>query len=109
MSNVSGTALADSILAKAAQPGVLAISFDVFDTLLVRPVYEPVDAFDIASSTAADVLFPGKYSFRDIRVVSERLARADSHSYGVIAEDISIYKIYDCIQKLTGISDEIID
>ncbi|MBR2215364.1 MAG: hypothetical protein IJ849_06355 [Selenomonadaceae bacterium] len=67
------------------------ISFDVFDTLLVRQVYEPADVFSIIED----------------EIIKERLEIADfAFLRGKIGlKKNNIYETYEQLQKETGISD----
>lgn len=69
------------------------ISFDVFDTLIMRKTLEPTDIFDIVETRleAAGMILKG---FKAIRRQAELLSKGQN-----------IYVIYDILQQMTGISD----
>jgi len=75
------------------------ISFDIFDTLLVRDVLYPTDLFEIVEYRSKDILPDEGYEFTKTRIESERFLYGKGQA--------TIYEIYDEIQKRTGISDEI--
>ena len=72
-----------------------AISFDIFDTMLLRPCLRPVDIFRLVQRRC--VL---DNSFQDIRQRAERLARSESVDSG----EITLTEIYKKIQEISGFS-----
>ena len=66
-------------------------SFDLFDTLISRPLKRPGMVFDILGRLDVRYRFPfmGAFGFKLWRVLAERVARRLSRR-----EDISIFKIY---------------
>lgn len=71
------------------------VSFDVFDTLLVRPFARPVDVFTLMERQS------GVKGFHDARILAERLAREKNHARSGSAE-VTIDEIYQQI-KLPGL------
>lgn len=71
------------------------ISFDVFDTVLLRHVYEPTDVFSLL-----DREFRNKYnfSFSEERVLAERELRKE--------KEPNIYEIYELIKKRNNLSEK---
>ena len=70
------------------------ISFDIFDTALLRNVLSPVDIFDIIGLRINE-----NYkirNFKQLRIKAEKQARENSCS-----EDITIYDIYNELSKKT--------
>lgn len=67
------------------------ITFDIFDTLLVRNVYRPRDIFGVIDKLTENLPFV----FSKMRVAAE-----DSFAVG---ENPSVEEIYDKLQELTGI------
>ena len=83
------------------------VSFDIFDTLVVRPFYDPSDIFMLLNSKAQEFL--GTFlSFDQIRREGEALAR---EYYGMKYgwEDITLIEIYDYISEHYGIKRETAD
>ena len=65
--------------------GSTMISFDVFDTLIIRPSLKtPSDLFDL--------LHPGDSAYKSRRIAAERQARDASH-----LEDIKLFDIYELL------------
>lgn len=64
------------------------VSFDIFDTLLVRNVYEPVDVFSLLDREYKDSL---PFHFSQVRVEAEREL--------LLVGEPNIYQIYDFIGK----------
>lgn len=73
------------------------ISFDVFDTLVKRPFYEPSDIFKLLDQPFSE-LIGNSISFSKIRVEGESLAR---EFYGKQRgyEDVTLDEIYDFISS----------
>lgn len=67
------------------------ISFDVFDTLLIRPVFQPTDVFLVMERQLG---IPG---FHDARIIAEQEARSAMHATWK-TDEISLAQIYDALQ-----------
>ncbi|CAI3665602.1 HAD family hydrolase [Clostridium neonatale] len=72
------------------------VSFDIFDTLLLRNVYKPIDIFKIVEIEYFDK-FNKKIDFSELRIKAEENARNKSDF-----EDITLEDIYECIQCEIG-------
>lgn len=89
---------------KSKQPYV---SFDIFDTLIVRPLYDPVDLYVFLDKPFAQ-LTDNPVLFDVIRVEGEALARSHySETWGY--EDITIDEIYSFISEHYGIGRRVTD
>ncbi len=71
------------------------ISFDIFDTLIMRKTFEPHDVFLIVEKKALENGI-GLADFCSFRIQAEQ---------SLIADIPNIYELYDEVQRLTGISD----
>ena len=74
------------------------VSFDIFDTLLLRPFVSPKDIFFIL---AEKLMIP---DFYNIRINAEQKARKINAEKGM--RDISIYDIYEVIKQEIGLDVE---
>lgn len=83
------------------------VSFDIFDTLLLRPFYNPDDLF-ILMDKRFEKLYPGCISFSKIRKDGEAMARFNLYKTRPGFEDVNLDEIYKSIQETYGISDEIL-
>ena len=72
------------------------ISFDIFDTLILRPFAQPTDLFMIIGSRL------GIMNFKKIRIDAERDARAEMTS-NKGHHEVTIYDIYKKVSRRTGI------
>lgn len=82
------------------------VSFDVFDTLVVRPFWEPYDLFeflDIYATKQIDTI--DKLHFKHIRIEAEQRARDKKRMLIPSQEDVTFDEIYDEIYSL-GILDK---
>lgn len=83
------------------------VSFDVFDTLISRPFYDPTDIFYLMNEEFS-LLTNSCVSFEKIRKEGESLARSFyGNKFGY--EDISIDEIYDFLSEQYQIHKEITD
>lgn len=83
------------------------ISFDIFDTLVCRPFYNPTDLFEIIEKDF-EKSFPSSLKFKQIRIDAEGIAR---NKHGIIHpdwKDITIDDIYDCISEMYDIPLDIV-
>ncbi|OUM88989.1 MAG: hypothetical protein BAA01_10255 [Bacillus thermozeamaize] len=88
-----------AILDKAISDEIKVVSFDIFDTLLVRPVISPTDLFKIVG------LRTGFDSFKEMRIIAEQSARKKKPFY---EDDITFEDIYEEFSNLFGIDEEAI-
>lgn len=81
------------------------ISFDIFDTLILRPFYDPKDLFYLIENKIQDKINASDlYPFHDIRILSEELARKESKY-----EEITLDDIYNTCLKISSLPKEILD
>ena len=92
-----------------AKPEIKCISFDVFDTLVVRPFLTPTDLFSVVdkefrkftnNSTGMD--------FTKIRIFSEVQARNKKSKEDKKCQDITLDEIYETMKEEYHISDDIL-
>lgn len=82
----------DVLLSHLLNPKIKAIGFDVFDTLLCRPLIKPIDLFDLMEEEAENIIGKKGISFSKTRVAAERIAR-----YGKV--EITFDDIYNILQQ----------
>ena len=89
----------DQIKTMIADPGIKLISFDIFDTLLVRPSCFPTDIFYLLDGEAKEILHDNSIDFYSIRLRAEAEAKEElaknNHSNG----EITLTQIYDFISR----------
>ena len=97
----------DNIKREIRESRALFVSFDIFDTLVVRPFYDPSDIFLLLNPKAQELLGTF-FSFDRIRKEGETLARKYyGTKYGW--EDITLQEIYTFISEHYGIERETAD
>ena len=84
------------------------ISFDIFDTLILRPFYAPEDLLELLNPRYR-ALTESNAAFSEIRRTGEQLARADHYRKHPDHEDITLTEIYEFIAAHYGIPTEIAD
>jgi len=95
----------EEIKLKIIDPRYEYISFDIFDTLVVRPFYKPTDLFYLL-----DRLYETKYksnvSFHQIRIDSETAVRIRIKELNPDYQDVTIDEIYEYISDIYEIPAE---
>lgn len=86
---------------------IKVVSFDIFDTLLVRHVWEPHDLFYFLDQKFIDLLNVNiNIEFHKIRSYCEHLARERAHLHGL--DEITLDDIYEEINLQYGYDKEIL-
>lgn len=86
------------------------ISFDVFDTLIVRPFFKPSDLFTLLNHTYNNLIEETTFvDFANLRMSAEKTARNNLSNVYPQFEEITIDEIYQTIEKEYGISINILD
>lgn len=83
------------------------VSFDLFDTLVYRSVWEPTDVFGIVAEKLSDELYSQTY--KSMREVAERTVRKEISMAKPQYEDVTLTEIYDCIKREYNVPSEIIE
>jgi HAD superfamily hydrolase (TIGR01549 family) len=73
------------------------ISFDVYDTALLRNVLYPTDIFDLVQIEAGKKGVQSAAHFKQLRIEAERTARSRTRR-----EDVRFHEIYDVISEKIG-------
>lgn len=82
-----------------ADKGIESVSFDIFDTLLVRPFYTPADLFELLDAQVAELLGTiDRIDFRKHRMEAEHIARRRFAGEG--REDVTLDEIYQVLGEL---------
>jgi predicted HAD superfamily hydrolase len=81
------------------------VSFDVFDTAVLRIVKEPADLFDLVERWYRITVGPLAFRFRVVRVESERLARERVWMRNGCTET-TLDEIYKCMEEVSGVAHE---
>ena len=95
----------------AARQAVLSkstkvVSFDVFDTLLVRPVVAPTDLFHLVEQRICAELNLSTLAFVETRRWAEAEARAEMRQLNPGYEDITLEEIYEVFRKRVRVSED---
>ncbi len=78
------------------------ISFDMFDTLVTRPFYQPADLLSLLDGCYTERT--GSFAkFSALRISAERMARETHAIRHPLEQDITIEEIYTCLEKTCGI------
>ncbi len=86
------------------------VSFDVFDTLVVRPFFQPTDLFYLLNDEFAKLTSLNSYLlFSDIRVNAERECRKAIRATHPAWEDVTLEEIYAQIARDYPIPQEALD
>ena len=75
------------------------LSFDIFDTLVLRPFEIPSDLFILLNKTFEELYNPHTFvDFSEIRKSAERMARKKQSVKNPLCEEITIEDIYECLR-----------
>lgn len=83
------------------------VSFDIFDTLITRPFYNPMDVFELLNPLFKK-LMGTNCSFSKIRMEGEKIAREYWGKKTPKRQDITLQEIYDVIAETFFIPTEIV-
>jgi glycosyltransferase involved in cell wall biosynthesis/FMN phosphatase YigB (HAD superfamily) len=90
-------------------PKIKVISFDVFDTLVVRPFLEPMDLFRMLDDDFRSLYDKSTFiDFSVLRIESEKKAR-EKVCKSPKVEDITLDEIYNTLQEEYRVSKNIVD
>ncbi len=98
------------IKSQIIEKNIKVISFDIFDTLLVRPFYIPDDIFYFVGKFAHKLIPEiNEQNFVDMRRQAESQARAVLSITKPMQEDATLTEIYNLFTQLFGIDKNIAD
>lgn len=101
---------AEELKLKILSPDIKIVSFDIFDTLIVRPFFEPTDLFILLESKVNKILgITDKIRFKELRIEAEKMARIQNKIKNPMYEEINLDDIYNELQGLTGIDTHFIE
>lgn len=96
----------EDIRLKIADPNIRVVSFDIFDTLLVRPLWEPSDVF-VFMQKEFERICP---EYRQTKFILYRQTAEDQcrrqNGISTNREDVTITQIYATLSDLLNLSDE---
>lgn len=84
------------------EENVKYISFDIFDTVVMRPVYQPEDVFLILEQKFYEI-YPTNVNFSVLRTGAEQEARREIGSKHLSYQDITLDEIYHYFSEYYGI------
>lgn len=94
MSELPGETLKQEIL----KPDIRYVSFDLFDTLVVRPFLRPTDLFVLMNARVAELLATSEdIAFADQRRLAESIARRKAREHD--KEEVTLADIYRVLQR----------
>ncbi|SCX27169.1 HAD hydrolase [Agrobacterium sp. DSM 25558] len=84
-------------------PSVKVVGFDIFDTMLCRPLLKPTDVFELMSVEVSNLMGHDLFDFKATRIAAEAMARERNRSLGML--DVNLTEIYSAFQSITKIDD----
>lgn len=95
----------EDLLLAIETPGIHVISFDLFDTLVVRPIENEADKFDLLDplfyqETGANI------HFSKLRMKAEAFLRRKIIRGELLVEDITLSDIYEVLIKQFGVKEQ---
>lgn len=92
-----------------ASEEIECVSFDIFDTLVVRPFFEPRDLYLLLDEYFHQIVEDKLVEFSTIRFQAEDRARQLIRINQPSWQDISLDEIYDLIKNEYNLPDEVVD
>lgn len=93
-----------------ASPKIKCVSFDIFDTLITRPFYEPLDMFRIMDKDYRELTHNNVgINFSKIRVTSENICRENKRKTDPECQEVTLDEIYDTIHTQYEISKDVLE
>ena len=96
----------EEIINEYEKQSIKVISFDIFDTLLLRPTRNESDKFGLLDKTFYELSGAG-VSFVKVRTMAERILRRRIISGELPKEDITIKEIYEVMSSSLHIAPEV--
>ncbi|SFJ94439.1 haloacid dehalogenase superfamily, subfamily IA, variant 1 with third motif having Dx(3-4)D or Dx(3-4)E [Pseudovibrio ascidiaceicola] len=96
----------DNVIKLIKDPSIDTVSFDVFDTLLDRPVLKPTDLFYLVEKRVQEHLGDINFPFCEMRTWAEQQARDRLKTDFVHYEDVNIDEIYSVFREVAGVGVE---
>ena len=95
----------DEIRKALVEKNIEVVSFDIFDTLLVRPFYMPTDLFELLDARVTEFMGTiDRMDFRKHRMEAEHIARRRFTGSG--REDVTLDEIYQVLGELLELTKE---
>jgi len=95
---------AEEIKNRILSGDVEVVSFDIFDTLLLRPFFAPADLFELMDARVTGLLGAmGSVDFKKYRTEAEQIAR---HRFASRGEDVTLEEIYECLAEMLELSSD---
>lgn len=93
-----------------ASPKIKCVSFDIFDTLITRPFYEPLDMFRIMDKDYRELTHNDVgINFSKIRVISENICKENKRKTDPECQEVTLDEIYDTIHTQYEISKDVLE
>lgn len=97
----------EEIAEEFTRPEIRIISFDVFDTLLVRPLERPGDLYELLDRDFG-MLSEAQISFGKLRLEAEAVLYRRILRGEILREDICLEEIYQVLEKEFGIEGSVV-
>lgn len=85
------------------------VSFDIFDTLIIRPFFYPTDLFQFLDEYFIKISNENSINFSKMRIESESYAREIMRKTNPLFEDITLDEIYDAMYDIYGVNKDILN
>ena len=99
----------EKIKEKIADENIEYVSFDIFDTLILRPFFIPCDMFSLLDQYFREISKNDTgINFSKIRITCEQIARENLNNYKQKKQDITIDEIYNTIREKYRVDESIL-
>ena len=96
----------DRLYSAITDPQYKYVSFDIFDTLIVRPFMVPTDMFELLDASFEKETH-ANISFKNLRIIGEELCRQRKCNAEI--EDVTIDEIYQEMEEKFSIAPQILE
>lgn len=100
----------EKIKIKIADEKIKYVSFDIFDTLVVRPFLRPLDLFKLLDKEYTKISdCKTGIDFSKLRVIAENIARDEQYDKDPLIQEITLDSIYEVIEREYKIDKNILE
>lgn len=98
----------DRIKRQIADEKIKIVSFDIFDTLVVRPFLKPLDLFKFLNKEYRKYV-NGGVDFSEMREISEVIARNNQYKADSSIQEITLDQIYEVINNIYDVDKKVLN
>lgn len=99
--------LGEDLKRQILDPKIKVVSFDIFDTLVVRPFSKPHDLFTLLAERISSIFNIGdKCNVKQLRIDAEQIARDRLYHNNPSYDDITLDEIYEVFKEISNLTND---